>query len=103
MIAGCRCGGGGARSSPPPRRGWEIAAGAASLGVWALMPKCPMCVAAYVAVWTGLGLSLAAATYLRWSLLLASIAVLVYLIVKLSLPTLAAGFIRRFFDTNPKR
>jgi hypothetical protein len=103
MTGGCCCGGGGARSSPPPRRRWEIAAGAASLGVWAVMPKCPVCVAAYVAVWTGLGLSLAAANYLRWSLLLASGAVLVYLIVKRGLPTLAAVFIRRFFDANSER
>ncbi len=113
MTSDCCCGGGGGRSSPPPRllwpvsrpshcadrqvsrRGWEIAAGAASLGVWALMPKCPMCVAAYVALWTGLGLSLAAAAYLRWSLLLVSAAVLVYLIMKRRLPASAGGIIRR--------
>ena len=77
-----------------------------SLGVWAFMPKCPMCIAAYVAVWTGLGLSLAAATYLRWSLLLVSSTVLIYLIGKRRFPALAGGFIRRFCDsqdTNPKR
>ncbi len=102
MTGGC-CGGGGARSSPPPRRGWDLAAGALSLGVWAFMPKCPMCVAAYVAVWTGLGLSLAAATYLRWSILLAGTAVLLYLIVKRRLPALASGFIRQFWNNNPKR
>jgi hypothetical protein len=33
------------------------------------MPKCPVCLAAYVTLWTGLGLSFAQATYLRWSLL----------------------------------
>jgi hypothetical protein len=101
MKGGC-CSGGGGRSSPP-RRGWEVAAGAASLGIWAVMPKCPMCIAAYVAVWTGLGLSLAAATYLRWSLLLASGAVIVYLIIKSGFRNLAAGSIRRFLDANPKR
>jgi hypothetical protein len=102
----CGCCGSGARSSPPRRRGWDLAAGAVSLGVWAFMPKCPMCIAAYVALWTGVGLSLAAATYLRWSLLIASAAVLVFLFVKRGFPTLAAGFIRRFLfsrDTNPKR
>jgi hypothetical protein len=60
------------------RRGWDLAAGALSLGVWALMPKCPLCLAAHLALWTGLGFSLAAATYLRWSLLSLSGMLLLY-------------------------
>jgi hypothetical protein len=99
MTCGC-CGGDDVRSSPPPRRGWDLAAVAASLGVWALMPKCPLCLAAYVALWTGLGLSFAAATYLRWSLLLVSSAVLIYLIVKRRLPALAGELIRRFMPNR---
>jgi hypothetical protein len=59
-------------ASRAPRRGWEIAAGVFSVGLWAIVPKCPMCLAAHVALWSGLGLSLAAATLLRWSLLGAS-------------------------------
>jgi hypothetical protein len=59
-----------------------VAGGTLSLGVWALMPKCPACVAAYVTVWTGLGLSLSAAAWLRGSLLLASAALLGYLLAR---------------------
>jgi len=48
----------------------------------ALAPKCPACLAAYVMLWSGLGLSLSAATYLRWSLLSLSAAALLYLIAE---------------------
>jgi hypothetical protein len=64
------------------RNFWECAGGAASIGVWVLMPKCPVCLAAYVALWTGLGLSFATAQYVRWSLLLLSATALHYLVAK---------------------
>jgi hypothetical protein len=64
------------------RNFWECAGGAASIGVWVLMPKCPVCLAAYVALWTGLGLSFATAQYVRWSLLLLSATALLYLVGK---------------------
>lgn len=47
-----------------------------------LVPKCPACLAAHVALWTGLGLSLSTATYLRWGLLLLCGASLLFLVVK---------------------
>jgi len=46
------------------------------------VPKCPACLVAYVALWTGLGLSLTTASYLRWSMLLLCAASLVFLIAK---------------------
>jgi hypothetical protein len=47
-----------------------------------LVPKCPACLAAQLALWTGLGLSLCTATYLRWMLLFLCIASLLFLIGK---------------------
>ena len=45
----------------------------------AAMPKCPLCLAAYVAVFTGFGISLAAAKFAWWSVAIGCVAVLVYL------------------------
>jgi hypothetical protein len=81
LISGC-CHASDPQPPCPPRRGWEIAAGALSIGVWVFMPKCPACLAAHLALWTGLGLSFAEATYFRWSLLLLSGALPFYLLVK---------------------
>jgi hypothetical protein len=46
------------------------------------LPKCPACLAGYVTLWTGLGLSLSSATYLRWVLLFLSVASLIFLMVE---------------------
>ena len=58
----CGCTSNGLRRWLPGSSG--LGAGAAL----ALMPKCPACLAAYITAWTGLGLSVAAASYLRVAL-----------------------------------
>jgi hypothetical protein len=48
--------------------------------VLAAMPKCPLCLAAYVALFTGFGISMAAASFAWWFVAISCVAVLAYLI-----------------------
>jgi hypothetical protein len=47
--------------------------------ILAIVPKCPMCLAAYIALWSGIGLSLSAATHLRVSLLILSVGLILFM------------------------
>jgi hypothetical protein len=81
----------GARRSSFLRRALELVRWLAPAAALALMPKCPLCIVAYIAVGTGIGVSVATATYLRWSMLAVSLAALAYLM---------ARRLRRFAVTN---
>lgn len=50
----------------------------------AFFPKCPLCIAGYVALATGLGLSLTVAAYLRWALLAACLGSLAFMAMRLT-------------------
>lgn len=64
------------------RRGGEAAGWLISGVTLVLLPKCPLCVAAYVALFSGISISVAAASTLRTSLLVMSVTALLFLILK---------------------
>jgi hypothetical protein len=78
-MSSCCCHRNVPRTSTWARWVREVLAWAFPTAILALMPKCPACLAAYVAIGTGLGLSLPTATYLRTSLLILCIASLLFL------------------------
>jgi hypothetical protein len=66
------------------RRSWARAVGRVAKWIMpgvvlAAMPKCPLCLAAYVALLTGCGISLAAASFAWWFVAASCVGVLVYL------------------------
>jgi hypothetical protein len=65
-----------------PRRAAALVQWAIPVTVLALVPKCPMCVAAYVVLFTGIGLSLPAAAAIRWGLIVLSMAALAFLLFR---------------------
>src|SRR5678816_1237431 len=64
------------------RRSGAIASWIVPGAILALLPKCPMCLAAYVALWSGIGLSLTVATTLRLSLLFLSGGLILLLVAR---------------------
>ena len=82
----CRAATGVRDNARPPasrlRRGGEIAGWIVPSATLALLPKCPLCVAAYVALLSGAGISISTATYLRTSLLTLCLAALLFVALR---------------------
>src|SRR3954449_6741630 len=72
----------GPRSPSQFRRGGELAGWVLPSATLILFPKCPACVAAYIALWSGVGVSITTASYLRTSLLILCITAVASLVLK---------------------
>ena len=51
--------------------------------ILALLPKCPLCIAAYIAVATGIGVSVTTATYIRAGAMALCVAAILVLLSRL--------------------
>jgi hypothetical protein len=64
------------------RRFFDIAGWLVPTAILTVLPKCPACFAMYLAMGTGIGISVAAATYFRVLVVILCVASLVFLAAK---------------------
>jgi hypothetical protein len=80
-------------AQPAARRGsvarpWRSAGACVGSGTMlVLLPKCPVCIAAYLAVWTGAGIAAPIAGHLRLAMVAIFFASLAFLVVRRFLKT----------------
>jgi hypothetical protein len=82
----CCCEGGAAAQAQSART-WPGRIGgffrwALPITALALVPKCPACVAAYVLLFTGIGLSIPVAAAMRWALIVSCVAAIIFLLTR---------------------
>jgi hypothetical protein len=69
-------------------RPWRSAGACVGSGTMlVLLPKCPVCIAAYLAVWTGVGIAVPIAGHLRLAMVAIFVVSLVFLVVRRFLKT----------------
>jgi hypothetical protein len=64
------------------RRCCEVAGTVAPAAVLVLLPKCPACIVAYLAMGTGIGVAVSTAAYLRTALLVLCVACLAAVVAR---------------------
>ena len=93
-------------SSPPRpslrRRVAALLQWAVPITTLAIVPKCPLCVATYVILISGIGLSIQTAAALRLCLIALSIAALSYLILRTARRSLGRFRRRRLLPLQPR-
>ncbi len=77
-----RCCMGEARSRRLARRLSTVAASILPGAALVLLPKCPLCFAAWLTVATGIGFSAAGATWVHWGLVMLSLAAVALLLIR---------------------
>jgi hypothetical protein len=82
VTGGVRAANGGPRPATRARQGLAAVRWMVPSGILALLPKCPACIAAYVAIGGGIGISMSTAMYLRMGVEALCIALLVYFAVR---------------------
>ena len=89
-------------TGPPtwPRRLAALIQWAIPLTTLALIPKCPACIAAYVLLFTGIGLSLPAAAAMRWAIIAVSTAALLFLCFRAAHRAMRAAHTSRPFPSH---
>lgn len=73
VTAACECG---------RRRWWSSASAVFPVLLVALLPKCPICLAAWIAAGTGVGISVGAAGWLRGAAVILGLAPAAYVLIR---------------------
>jgi hypothetical protein len=90
----------------PPNRLRLVRRGLAACGSSALlilMPKCPACVAAYVSLATGVGVSITTAAYLRWTVIGLCAAVVAFICIRAAFDIFGGAGRWSWIGANAKR